>query len=113
MDPRFVAPPLPPLAELFTPSVVLGLNLVPWLLALFTVAVFFLIWLYRIFQRLYQLQAVFKRVVLLVTVHKDSAEDKDRAQDSQESWRQDIAVAETLFSAIGGMRAERSLRALL
>lgn len=83
-----------------------------WVALAVLAIVCFLIWLRRVHRRLYQMQATFSKVVLLVTLPKDSAKDSDE-RVTQESSREDIAVAETLFAAIGGMKAERGFKAWL
>lgn len=110
----FAAPTPPPVSEITTPSVLFLADIMPWIFIIFLVVVLFLIWLYRIFRQLYHMQEAFKKVVLSVTVPKDSADNKkEQKQNTQEVWRQDIAVAETLFAAIAGIRAERSVRSYL
>lgn len=87
-------------------------SFMPIVLVVVLAALLFSIWLRSLFSRFYQMQAAFTKVLLLVTVPKDSARDKDE-HTTQESVREDIAVAESLFAAIGGMKAERGLRAWL
>ncbi|TAL20093.1 ATP-binding protein [Patescibacteria group bacterium] len=55
----------------------------------------------------------FKKRILLVTVPKESAEKKGEMEreKSLQEIQEDIAVAESLFAAIGGLKADRSLGA--
>ena len=72
------------------------------------VIIVFGIFLRMIWKRLYQLRISFQKVVLLVTIPKEGSREHDD-KTTQEGIREDIAVAETFFSAIGGMKAERGL----
>ncbi len=56
----------------------------------------------------------FDKVVLLVTVPKESlkAEEQNKTA-SIEKVREDIAIAESLFSAVGGLKAEKGFKAWL
>ena len=95
------------------PAAIILLQLAPWLAVAFILIIVFLIFLKLIYKRVYaRFHSAFGKVVLLVTVPKDSAKDKDK-QDTLESQREDISVAETLFAGLGGMRAERGIKALL
>src|SRR3990167_688583 len=95
------------------PTAIILLQLAPWLAVAFILIIVFLIFLKLIYKRVYaRFHSAFGKVVLLVTVPKDSAKDKDK-QDTLEAQREDISVAETLFAGLGGMRAERGIKALL
>ncbi len=66
-----------------------------------------------VLRRKYREHKGFRERVLLVTVPKESGEKKgemDRSKTLQEN-QEDIAVVETLFATIGGLKAERSLGA--
>jgi hypothetical protein len=64
-------------------------------------------------KRRYQHRKAFDNVVLLVTVPKESAEKGDAGQreKSLQEIRESIAVVEGVFESIGGLRAERGLKA--
>ena len=108
-----IVPPPPSLPDDLTGSfMTLVLIVLPWLLAGIVLAALFMIGLWIIYKRLHhRWLSAFGQVILLVTVPKDSAKEKER-QETQEAVREDISVAETFFSAIGGMRAERGLGAI-
>ncbi|MDO8581335.1 MAG: type IV secretion system DNA-binding domain-containing protein [bacterium] len=58
----------------------------------------------------------FKMVVLLVTLPKEAAKDKRDEKSmpaTHQNLQEKIAVAETFFASIGGMRAERGFKAWL
>lgn len=63
----------------------------------------------RMLQRVYQLGVAFDHEVLLVTVPKEAGEGEGK--DMQERVRREISVAESLFAALGGMKAEGGFRA--
>ncbi len=68
-----------------------------------------------VLRRRFRARLGFDKAVLLVMLPKESGEKKgeqDRTKSHQEI-QEDIAVAETLFSTLGGMRAERGLMAWL
>jgi hypothetical protein len=64
-------------------------------------------------RRRYQTGAALKKVVLLVTVPKESAEKGDAGQREKtlQEIQEDIAIMSNIFSAIGGLRAQRGLLA--
>lgn len=71
-------------------------------------------WWRRLYRKIYQQRVAFQKVVLLVTVPKDSAKDnKESGNDRPEEWQDRLAVAEVLYAAIGGLRPDRGLRAWL
>ncbi len=107
-----IVPGIPNVAPVVPPEALVASSFVPWVLIVVLVVTLFLVWLRKLFQRLHQMQSAFTKVLLLVTVPKDSARDQEE-HVTQDSVREDIAVAETLFAAIGGMRAERGLRSWL
>lgn len=55
----------------------------------------------------------FEKVVLLVTVPKITPEERGAAEETLQSIQEDISVAETFFSAIGGMKAQKGFQAWL
>lgn len=72
----------------------------------------FSLYLIRYFvRRAYREHKGFRKHVLLVTVPKESGEKKgeqDRSKTLQEN-QEDIAVAETLFATLGGLKADRKM----
>ncbi len=114
-----IVPPLP--ADPLLPSTLpRGLvfasgTIAPIIFMIVVAAVLFgaLLWvIYRRTRR--RLQAAFNMTVLLVMVPKHGSDQQggDKPQTT-EAWREDIAVAETLFSAIGGLTAERGITSWL
>jgi len=63
--------------------------------------------------RRYQTGAALKKVVLLVSVPKESSEKGDAGQREKtlQEIQEDIAIMTNIFSAIGGLRAQRGLKA--
>ncbi len=63
----------------------------------------------------YQKAASFRKTVMLITVPKESAEKGDSGQreKSLQEIQEDIAVMSGIFSAIGGLRAQRGGKAML
>lgn len=64
----------------------------------------------------YRFSIAFKMVVLLVTLPKEAAKDKRDEKSTpitHQNLQEKIAVAETFFASIGGMRAQRGLKAWL
>ena len=51
--------------------------------------------------------------VFLVKLPKEKPEDKEKGEPSAQELKEDIAKAETIFSSIGGLRAQRGLKAML
>ncbi|MFA5954408.1 MAG: type IV secretory system conjugative DNA transfer family protein [Patescibacteria group bacterium] len=86
--------------------------LYPWLVALGVAGVVFLLILRAIYRRTYQHGVALNKVVLLVTVPKYESKNKEESKGI-EQLREQIALAESLFSSIGGLRAERSFGAYL
>ncbi|MFA7286509.1 MAG: type IV secretion system DNA-binding domain-containing protein [Patescibacteria group bacterium] len=70
-------------------------------------ALLFLFVLYVFYRRLYHTGASFNKVTLLITVPKRSQQQDE--DSTIEKIRQQIAVAETFFAAIAGLRADRSV----
>lgn len=64
-------------------------------------------------RRKYQTSVAFKKVVMLVTVPKEQAEKGESGQQekSLQEIQEKIAIMENVFSSIGGMRAERGIKA--
>ena len=60
--------------------------------------------------RAFRLSFAFNKVVLLITVPRESLKEQEQ-QKTEQSTKEAIAVAETLFSTIGGMKAERGFSA--
>lgn len=67
----------------------------------------------RTLRRKYQVNAAMKKKVMLITVPKESAEKGDAGQreKSLQEIQEDIAVMETIFLSIGGLTAERGMKA--
>lgn len=65
------------------------------------------------FRKKYQADAAFKMVVMLVTVPKEQAEKGESGQQekSLQQIQEKIAVMENVFSSIGGLKAERGIKA--
>ncbi len=65
--------------------------------------------------RRYQFAKSFKMAVMLVTVPKESAEKGDAGQREKtlQEIQEDISMAEGIFKSIGGLRAQRGLKAWL
>lgn len=55
----------------------------------------------------------FEKIILLVTVPKIKPEERGAAEDTLQSIQEDIAVAETFFASIGGMKAQKGFQAWL
>src|SRR3989338_2766853 len=110
---QIIVPPPPSLPDNLAGSLLaMIIFLLPWLIAAIVLAAIIILGLWMVSKRTYhRWQTAFAQVILLVVVPKDSAKEKER-QETQEAVREDISVAETLFSALGGMRAERGLKAL-
>ncbi|MDD4607068.1 MAG: type IV secretion system DNA-binding domain-containing protein [Patescibacteria group bacterium] len=70
-------------------------------LIIFGIFVLFIAWLIlkKILTRMYGWSAIFKRVYLLVTVPKD----KDNKEEGQKEMQDILAVAEALYSTLGGL----------
>lgn len=86
------------------------------LLGIAVVAIFALIvalwWWRRLYRRFYQQGIAFQKVVLLITVPKDSAKDQQEgAGNRPEQVHDRIAVAEALYAALGGLKPERGWKA--
>jgi len=55
----------------------------------------------------------FEKIILLVTLPKITPEEKGAPEETLQSIQEDIGVAETFFSAIGGMKAQKGFKAWL
>lgn len=55
----------------------------------------------------------FEKITLLVTVPKITPEERGAAEETLQGIQEDIGVAETFFSAIGGMKAQKGFQAWL
>lgn len=64
-------------------------------------------------RRRYQTDVAFRKAVLLVTVPKEAAEKGDSGQREKtlQEIQEDIAIMESVFAAIGGLKAERGWHA--
>jgi DNA helicase HerA-like ATPase len=64
-------------------------------------------------RRRHQADEALRRTVLLVTVPKESAEKGDAGQreKSLQEIQEDIGIIENIFASLGGLKAERGLRA--
>lgn len=85
-----------------------------WQLALAgAVALILLAILRAALRRRYQTGVAFKKVVLLVTVPKEQAEKGESGlqEKSIQQIQEKIAVMENVFAAVGGLKAERGLKA--
>src|SRR3989338_7899801 len=56
---------------------------------------------------------VFQKVVLLITVPKETLADKNKSEDSPQSMQEQVAQADNFFSAIGGLKAQSGFKAML
>ncbi len=85
-----------------------------WLLFYIALSITFIVIIMIIIRkflwRFFRLSYAFEKVVLLVTVPRESIKEKEQPKTEQ-SIKEAISVAETLFSTIGGMKAERGFRA--
>lgn len=89
----------------------------PVIVSLFWAAIIFLfLWaglhfLRRWLARSYRLPAAFKQRVLLVSVPKESLRKNEKSPTApiQQALKEEISVAEDLFSVLGGLRAQRGL----
>ncbi len=80
--------------------------------ALILILIFFL--LRRFLHQVGRIPNAFQFVILLVTLPKESAEEKGReAPRDTKALVEAIGVAETFFSSIGGLRAQRGFKAFL
>ncbi len=52
-----------------------------------------------------------KRVILLVLLPKEALQSKENKEITLQSLQEDIATSETIFGALGGIRAERGFKA--
>jgi len=110
---EFLPPPVPNTVPNLSPWTQMFSDIMPWvLLGFFIVACFFII-MRLIYGKLYHAKASFKKNILLITVPKYQSDKQENRVDNQETIKEQIAVAETLFSTIGGMRADRSLASYL
>ncbi|MDP3245250.1 MAG: type IV secretion system DNA-binding domain-containing protein [bacterium] len=90
----------------------------PWLVVLAYLIFIYggamlLIFVARFFlKKWYRVHLGFKKVILLVSLPKEAAEKKGEAErkKSLQELQENIAVAQTLFSAVGGLHAERGFR---
>ncbi len=102
--------------QISTDLTTLGLSvLVPFCLVAGTIAVLFLL---RVFlKNRYEHLSSFNQVVLQILVPKERKEDQKNggAAESQsiQKIREDVAVMETLFANVGGLHAQRGLKAWL
>jgi hypothetical protein len=68
----------------------------------------------KFLHRIGRIPTAFEFVVLLVTLPKESQDDRQKeAPRSQQALAETIGIAETLFSSIGGLKAQRGLKAFL
>jgi len=94
--------------DLFIPTLILaGVAALLVLVALLFVARFF------IRRMSIAQQGTFRRVTLLVTLPKFKRAEESERGPSKDAVQEAIAAAETFYSAIGGLRAERGLKAWL
>jgi len=105
-----IEPPIeitaPGAGEFFTnPFVILGIILI--ILILILIGLVFLIRFY--FRRRGKMRTAFKKNVLLITLPKFEMGEKGEASLSIQQIQEKIAVAETLFAAIGGLKAQKGL----
>ena len=68
-----------------------------------------------ILRHAHQTDAAFKKIVILVTVPKESSEKGESGQQEKalDQIREKIAVMENVFSSIGGLKAQRGVKAWL
>ncbi len=102
----------------FFPSIEIAPDIAAWFPTVgWAVLVFILFLLLRRFLHYgYRYAIAFKMVVLLVALPKESSKDKRDEKSpviTHQNIQEKIAVAETFFASIGGMRAERGLKAWL
>lgn len=73
------------------------------------------LFLVRIYLRKRQMMrgGAFAAVTLMVTVPKFKSETESRADDKTSDVKEDIAIAETFFSAIGGLKAQKGFKSWL
>ncbi|MBN1779438.1 MAG: type IV secretion system DNA-binding domain-containing protein, partial [Candidatus Buchananbacteria bacterium] len=77
-------------------------------LAILVLALFFLL---RFFIRRAKLMPIgFKKTILLLTMPKEASENQAK-EENIETIKSQIAIAESLFSTLGGMRAQRGMKA--
>ncbi len=83
------------------------------LLVVFFLAIIALQIVRGVMRRKYQTSVAFKSVVLLITVPKEQAEKGDAGQREKglSEIQEKIAVIENVFSSIGGLKAERGMKA--
>jgi len=82
------------------------------LLVILLIGLFFI--LRKFLHQMGRIPAAFEFVVLLITLPKESAEEKEKETPrGPQALAEAIGVAETLFSSIGGLRAERGFKAWL
>lgn len=73
-----------------------------------------LVFLIRLFlQRRNLVPAVFQKTVLLVTVPKEASAEAEQKGETIEKIRSQIAVGESWLSTLGGLKAQRGIRAFI
>ncbi len=90
------------------------INIQPVLMYLFWLAVvlFLLVILKKIIRKLSEKSKYFDNVIYLVRLPKEKPQDLDK-EDSLQRLHEEIARGETIFSSIGGLRAQRGFKAWL
>jgi hypothetical protein len=66
----------------------------------------------KIIRSYFRKQKHLKNVIFLVRLPKDKP-DQEREQFNQQTMREEISKAETIFSSIGGLRAERTFKSYI
>lgn len=90
------------------------LLLATWILGIVALLIVLLFILRAILTRKSHLRGgAFEKIILLVTVPKITPEEKGAPEETLQGIQEDISVAETLFSAVGGMKAQKGFRSWL
>lgn len=93
---------------------IIGTLLSPAIIGAFGILVFSVLMVFilrGLARKRFRIKTAFEKEVLLVLVAKEALEaEEERKTPSNQDIQEDIAVAETLMSAIGGMPAERGFK---
>lgn len=93
-------------SELFTP--LLPLAIITGTFAFFGVLIFAARWWFRKGSRL---PYAFQKRILLILVPKDIRHGEEKQQETSDMLKEKIAIAESLWNSIGGLKAQKGIKA--